>query len=81
MFVWGVTHVDNWKVTHDQAACILRDSPLEVSITDFGGQVCVSVLLASTGMNDSKDQTFILGFFWSTCLGDDDVRRDVLFVP
>jgi hypothetical protein len=30
---------DRWSVSHEQASCIPPDGPLEVSITDFGGQV------------------------------------------
>jgi hypothetical protein len=30
---------DLWTVRHDQVDCIPEDGPLEVSITDFGGQV------------------------------------------
>ncbi len=33
------TCADHWTLPHEQAACIPPDGTLEVSITDFGGQV------------------------------------------
>jgi hypothetical protein len=37
---------DVWTVHHDQVGCVPTDGPLEVSITDFGGQVRGVTLLA-----------------------------------
>ncbi len=43
MFVAGELS-DVWIVHHDQVGCIPVDGPLQVSITDFGGQVCGVIL-------------------------------------